>query len=82
MKKTSQKKQGDFCTLCGQRSEDGYTFIEKDKKHDLMLCESCRRLTLVKLFEQYMLEADMQKLINEMLFVEIDNIKKMLTEAK
>jgi len=79
--KTKTKKNliGDFCDLCKKRKE-GYTFIELDEKHELALCQDCRRLVLTKLFGQYMLEADMQGLCNELLSDRIDNLKDLVLE--
>ena len=76
--KTKKNTVGDFCDLCKKRDEEGYTFVELDKKHELAFCQSCRRLILTKLFEQYILEADMQCFSNELLSDRIDNIKDLV----
>ena len=76
--KTKKNTVGDFCDLCKKRDEEGYTFIELDKKHELAFCQNCRRLILTKLFEQYMLEADMKGFSNELIKDRIDNLKDLV----
>lgn len=72
--------KGDFCDLCKKKDKDGYTFIEIDypKHHELALCQGCRRLTLTKLFEQYMLEQDMQDICNDMLHSKIEHLRDLI----
>ena len=76
--KNKKGKSGDFCNLCKKRDKEGYTFIELDEKHELAFCQNCRRLVLTKLFEQYMLEADMQSFCNKILSERITNLRDLV----
>lgn len=79
--KTKKNTIGDFCDLCKKKNKEGYTFVELgDKKHELALCQDCRRLALTKLFGQYMLESDMQSLCNELISDRIDNLRDLIVK--
>ena len=80
-KKGKSHKPGDFCDLCKKRNKEGYTFVEHfNFKHELAFCETCRRHILAKLIEQYLLEQDMQGLVNELLSNEIQNLRKLVVK--
>jgi hypothetical protein len=77
-----KSKQNKFpCSLCKENLKE-FTVIRGNNKQELFLCESCRRTISVQLFEQYLLEQDMQAFNNEITDLKLSKIEKNINKIQ